>query len=361
MSTSEWTYGRVSRARFLKLSGAGLAGAALFGVSGVAAAQTPASSYIDYQEFSGGAGPGTVETPVSFDTLIPSFEAEFSSGGSLELQLRVRYGGSWSGWLSLGPYLPTGQSASASTSLTDWQINVDTLGSRRGERADAYQYRLVSDGEPTVRKVALVASDSSRHGRQIEVGNLKRVWGKDLATPLRSQYDYEDGGEVWCSPTSVNMLMGYHGLNEGVINTADGVYDASYGWGNWSFNTAYAGHRGLEASVSRFNSVQQLERWIDADLPVIASIAWDNRTSGQQLDNAALTWSNGHLLVVRGFTSSGDVITSDPAGSPRSEVRRVYDRAQLERAWISGSGGVVYLIYPQGRGIPGSYAANGSW
>lgn len=357
----------MSRTRFLQLSGAGLGAAALLASPARVAAQS-SGSYIDYQTHTPGrfsSGQMTsqpITTSIAFDTLIPSFEAVIPAGGGLVMEVRVRYRGGWSGWLSLGTYSPTADSASAGTTLSDWLVNVDTIESRHGERADAYQYRLTSEGQsPTVSSVALVASQSSRHGEPIYVGTLDRVWGKDLPTPLRSQYDYEGGGEVWCSPTSLNMVMGYYGLGESVPQTAEGVRDFNYGWGNWPFNIAYAAHRGLAASVTRFNAVQQLERWIDADIPVIASIAWDNRGGAPLLDNAAITWSYGHLLVVRGFTGSGDIIAADPAGSPRSEVRRVYDREQFARAWEYGSGGVVYLAYPLGRQTPWPYASNGSW
>ncbi len=52
-------------------------------------------------------------------------------------------------------------------------------------------------------------------------------------------------------------------------------------------------------------------------------------------------------MVIRGFDSSGNVVVNDPAGSDESEVRRVYRRDEFARAW-DGSGGIVYLIYPDG-------------
>jgi hypothetical protein len=116
---------------------------------------------------------------------------------------------------------------------------------------------------------------------------------------------------------------------------AEGTYDYVYGgWGNWPFNTAYASAYGLEATVSRFNSIEQAERRIHAGIPVVASIAWDNRLSGQQLSGAPLTWSNGHLLVIRGFTATGDVIANDPAAGSNAAVPRVYKRNQFSRAWL---------------------------
>jgi hypothetical protein len=108
------------------------------------------------------------------------------------IMVRVRYGGRWSDWLSLGSYSATGRSVSASPTKPNWRVAVDTIQSRNGERAGAYQYhvRLISnrrDRTPIVRNVSLVASQSWRHGDSINVGNLEGAWGKRLNVALCSQ------------------------------------------------------------------------------------------------------------------------------------------------------------------------------
>jgi len=42
--------------------------------------------------------------------------------------------------------------------------------------------------------------------------------------------------------------------------------------------------------------------------------------------------------VLSGLTATGDPIVMDPAAPSDSTVRRVYNRAQFERAWLGGSG-----------------------
>lgn len=398
----------LSRKDFLKVSTAGLAGAALLASPAVASAQS--SSYIDYREFgashlsrgnksgtsvsngglrlsntSSGGGSGwmtsrPVGTPFAFDTLIPSWDAFTPPGTRVVMMVRVRYGGRWSDWMSLGAYSANESSRSDSSTNPSWRINIDTIQSRNGERAGAYQYhfRLSSENNrsPVVGQASLVASQSGRHGDKINAGNLKRVWGNSLNLPRRSQYD-QPRGAAWCSPTSLSMVTTYWGnrydnnrWKRSVPATARGVYDAGAQiWGNWPFNTAYSSHLGLKSRVSRFNHIQQIERWIDAGIPVITSVAWDNRYSGRSLNNASIPRATyGHLLVVVGFTNSGDVIVNDPAASPASQVRRVYDRGQFSRAWLNSdrwrggrSDGVVYLVHPRNKSIPGGWASNGSW
>lgn len=71
-----------------------------------------------------------------------------------------------------------------------------------------------------------------------------------IAVPEFSQMVYPDGGPVWCSPTSVSMVLAYWLRETGpceprVRAAVAGVYDWLYdGHGNWPFNTAYASSRG---------------------------------------------------------------------------------------------------------------------
>ena len=128
-----------------------------------------------------------------------------------------------------------------------------------------------------------------------------------------------------------------------------GVYDPVYdGTGNWPFNTAFVSSFGLEAYVARFDTLAEIVPWLEAGIPVIASISWERG----KLDNAALERSSGHLLIVVGFTTCGDVIVNDPAAIPsvNGSVRRTYRRDQFKQAWQRKGCGTVYLIYPPGMG-----------
>jgi Peptidase_C39 like family len=318
------------------------------------------------------------ETSTRFDTLVPSWNASTPAGTWMELEVRVRSSGNWSRWFNMGVWAKgttdIKRHSVNAQSWGAWAVYTDTLQSSGPVFANAYRYRLKLMASkptlsPTVRKVSAVSSDSYRHGDSLGVAALERAWGRNLAVPARSQMVYEEGGEVWCSPTSLSMVMAYWSntigkkrWNQTVPTVVRGTYDHVYrGWGNWPVNTAYASHFGLEATVSRFGQIEQVERWIDAGIPVIASIAWDNRVSSKQLTGAPLTSSDGHLLVIRGFTSSGDVIVNDPAASSDSGVPRVYDRQEFSRAWLqTGSGGVVYLVHPGGWRTSYPYAARGS-
>ncbi len=165
---------------------------------------------------------------------------------------------------------------------------------------------------------------------------------------------YSDGGNVWCSPTSTSMVLGKWGYMPGaceprVRDAVDGVYDWIYdGHGNWPFNTAYAGALGYEAYVARFTSLDQVEPWVAAGVPVVFSYAWGKN----DLTGAAIPSSAGHLSVIVGFDADGNPIVNDPAADADADVQRTYLRAELEALWLANSGGTVYLIFPAGHSTP---------
>jgi hypothetical protein len=163
---------------------------------------------------------------------------------------------------------------------------------------------------------------------------------------------YPDGGEVWCSPTSVAMVLGYWqgegaagagACAERVRGAVEGVYDRVYrGHGNWPFNTAYAATQGMGAFVARLPGFAAAEAWIAAAVPLVLSYGWGRG----ELAGAPLPASNGHLAVLAGFDAAGDPVVYDPAAPRDDAVRRTYPRRQLEALWLSRSGGAAYIIAP---------------
>ena len=200
----------------------------------------------------------------------------------------------------------------------------------------------------------------------------------DLDVPRFSQEthhgeypEFDNGGEAWCSPTSSAMVVRFWGsqyapssaetawvnpafADPEVDYTARYVYDYNYqGAGNWPFNTAYAAERGLVSDVTQLHNLREAEPFIRAGIPLVASVAWQpNKLDG------GIKSTNGHLMVIGGFTGNGNVIAYDPASPDNPSVRHVYDREQFEKAWIPASGGIVYVDRPSGHNTPSLTANN---
>jgi hypothetical protein len=161
-----------------------------------------------------------------------------------------------------------------------------------------------------------------------------------LDVPAFSQYVVE-GERGWCSPASLTMINAYHGQPASVEETARAVLDRAYnGTGNWSFNTAFSGSLGLRAVVAYLQNLDQAQRLIERNLPLVISYSWRNG----ELPGAPLDHSDGHLAVLCGFTANGDCAVNDPAAPG---VRVVYPRNALESVWQRNNG-VAYVIAPIG-------------
>jgi len=312
-----------------------------------------------------------------FSACIPSWNASVPRGTWMELLLRTCSDGAWTTWRSLGVWAPDdstikrhsieGQDDEAA------RVATDTLLITRP--ADAFQarFRLFSASSggqanpgkqsepaalPVVHAFSLAFSDRKPAAADIvpslplqapPAGARGTVLG---AVPRCSQMVYPNGGNVWCSPTSVSMVLGFWRNDESPCETrvraaVAGVYDHVYeGHGNWSFNVAYAGSFvGMEAYVARFAGLDRLEPWIAAGVPVVLSVSWSNN-EGRLLSGAPVPKSSGHLTTLVGFDEDGNAVMNEPASPSNETVRRTYDRRELERCWLSASGGAAYLIFP---------------
>ncbi len=109
------------------------------------------------------------------------------------------------------------------------------------------------------------------------------------------------------------------------------------------------------SSATQLHNLREAEPFIRAGIPLVASIAF----TSNKLDGADIKSKNGHLAVIEGFSADGSkVIVNDPASATDADVEHVYDREQFERAWISASGGIVYVIRPAGWATPPLTANN---
>ena len=329
----------------------------------------PAGGYQGHNYYNGGSylvgealSPEIAAAP--FTEAIPSWNAVTPDGSWVEMQIRAHVGDHWTKWYTAGPWASgTGTIERHSVNLqadgVDGTFAVDTLilNGKKAPPADAYQVklRLFSTGGavPAVRFASVALSGAAPIRATLQPGDPAN-WNTLVDLPEYSQMVYPDGGNVWCSPTSTSMVLagwqGYSGDPEPrVRQTVVGVFDWRYdGHGNWPFNTAWAAHEGMEAQVARFTSFRDVERWVKAGVPVVFSFAWKKG----QLTGSAIPSSDGHLAVIVGFDGSGNPIVNDPASPTNEDVRRPYDRAELETVWLQASGGTVYLIYPQGHPIP---------
>ncbi|MEY4386588.1 MAG: hypothetical protein RLY20_1871 [Verrucomicrobiota bacterium] len=268
-------------------------------------------------------------------------------------------------FFSLGTWSPddvTPRSSVTNQADADGDVRADTLAII--QPADAVQIRLTFGGTNTaaIDLKFLGISFCNTLVKPTALPPNRAAWGKELPVIERSQQSYP-GGNGWCSPTSLSMVLNYWATKEAkpewnvdAPEVAAGVSDHGFKFltGNWTFNTACAGTLpGLRAYVTRFSDLSEIEDFIAAGIPVIISARYDLLQDGRADD------FSGHLTVCRGFTKDGDLIINDPWTDLKVEsVRHIYKRENVRRAWAT-SRNTVYLVVPTGHKIPQNYL--GHW
>jgi Peptidase_C39 like family len=337
----------------------------------------------------GGVTAGTWTSPVyttgfGFTELVASWNAQTPAGTYIRvLMSAVRRDGTQTKWYTMGTWA-YGDGDIHRTSVGgqgdgDGYIAIDTFFAKDHP---LYGYQLKVDlygSGATVTRLGAVASDPVNTNPYVPstTAMTKTV---DLRVPAYSQEihageyaQFDGGGEAWCSPTSTSMVLAYWGkgptrsdyayvygdypnvVDPWIDYAARYTYDYHYnGAGNWPFNTAYAAHFGLETEVTQLHSLAEAEQFVKDGIPLVASIAFQPN----KLDGFLFRGTDGHLLVIGGFTADGNVISYDPASASDATVRHVYDRAQFEKAWMTATGGIVYLIHPASVPLPPSPLGN---
>jgi Peptidase_C39 like family len=343
---------------------------------------------------------GTWTSPIlplsfAFDELVSSWNAKTPEGTWIQSEVEPQLDdGHWGKWYVLGRWT-SGDADFHRTSVggqgnADGFVSIDTFFTK-DHPAIAYRLRLTllrragSSATPSVTRYSAIASNLANEKSSFPSPTTMTGTTVDLGVPQYSQEIHHDeypqfdgGGEAWCSPTSTSMVVGYWAQKTGgsyapsaaetgwvnpafpdpwVDFTARAVYDYHYqGAGNWPFNTAYAASRGLVGDVTQLHDLSEAEPFVKAGIPLVASIAF----TSNKLSGADIKSTNGHLVVIEGFTGDGSrVIVDDPASPDDPSVKHFYDRAEFERAWIPASGGIVYVDRPAGWPTP-SLTANNS-
>ncbi|MEV5535246.1 C39 family peptidase [Saccharopolyspora shandongensis] len=324
--------------------------------------------------------------------LVASWNAATPPGTWLQVEMRGRTGtGAQTGWYVMGRWA-SGDADVHRTSIDGQSdaggtVNVDTFTAGPGTTLSEYQLRATlyrAAGTPASPELSMVGAMASRIPDRFEVptSGPGGAWGVELPVPRYSQNihsghspQYGGGGEAWCSPTSTEMVIEYWGKrpsaqelawvdpqhpDPAVEHAARQTYDYAYdGTGNWPFNTAYAATYGLAAHITRLPSLADAERYIRNGIPVITSQSF----RADELDGAGYD-TDGHIMVIVGFTADGDVIANDPASSDNAAVRTIYPRAQFENVWqrtkrrdaagkvADAPGGIAYIIAPPGHPLP---------
>ena len=161
----------------------------------------------------------------------------------------------------------------------------------------------------------------------------------------------------WCSATTARCpprrtyaWVGAGHTDPWVDQAARATYDAAYeGTGNWPFNTAFAASLAGDAFVTRLRGPARRRALHRGRHPAGGLGVLRERRAHRRPDlrDRRATCSSSSASPSPATWSS-----TTPPHAARSGVRRTYDRAELEAAWLGGSGGVVYVIHDDAHALP---------
>ncbi len=288
-----------------------------------------------------------IKTLFPFNELIISAGAILKSGNSISVSAQVKTkDGKWSKWYSFGDFTADGESSSASAQEDALgKVAVDILKLKKS--CDYFRYKIKLESfnrlKPILKQVSCVYTNTKKeYNEKSALKKSAKFKALYINVPKLSQMamQFKYSKDI-CSPVSLSMVMNYYGLKEKPLKTIASVYDKKQkNYGNWLFNTQYASTKSVYASIKRFNNLREAEAYISRGIPIIASITF----AAGKLKKSPIKFSNGHLVVIKGFTWKGDVIVNDPAAASDKTVGKVYDRKEFARAWLKNKFGTAYIL-----------------
>ncbi len=309
-----------------------------------------------------------IETAFPFTELIPSWNATVPRDTGVFFQVKTRNAadGQWSPWLYIGQWgrTPATDPMDRVVRFDRGMVNVDNL--TLDEPANAYQFRatllsfdMSHEVNPSIRRITVsysgVVDDAGERERIARTDRSEPSvpwgprgdWARSLPVPFRAQGIEAKplAGQI-CSPTSTSMVMAYCGVDLPTEQNALAIYDEEHDmFGNWGRAVQRAGSLGLDAWLQRFRNWDQVKAMIARGQPIVAGIKFKKG----EFPSALYSETDGHLIVIRGFTKAGDPIVNDPADRNKGNGV-VYKADDLARAWFA-HGGVGYVIRkPEGVG-----------
>lgn len=282
-----------------------------------------------------------------FDELILSWKAARPYIGSYTFHLSIKMEEGWSEWLFYAQWEREGQKCGQVKSLHfPVHIDKDTLEimSIEGKYANGFRVRIDACEGADLSQLSSLAVCVSRT-KELQTSDFEGSRTINLKVPLQSQMELDHTRcRDMCSPTSTAMALNYLLKHRNIVNPlnfSDNVRDEAFNiYGNWVLNAAEAASVLSDEGncwVQRLNGFSELYQSLEKKVPVVVSVKGP-------LPGSALPYAQGHLLVVKGYsTKKRQVLCMDP-GFPSSEQTDVaYDLTDFLQAW-SRRGFIAYMF-----------------
>lgn len=221
----------------------------------------------------------------------------------------------------------------------------DTIELLQGKKATGIKVRVKALNGATLKSlrfVSLCTTLMENHSVQLNSSPLKSI---KIKVEGLSQITLEDPRNLRiCSPTSTIAVIRSltNDRNLCPLEFSDHVVDKGFDiYGNWILNTAQASHvlgESWSCYVKRMSHFGEIYSLIEKNLPVIVSVKGP-------LQDSALPYESGHLIVVTGFdVKTQKVLCMDPAFPTPLETHVGYPYYDFIEAWNRRKG-IAYIFH----------------
>lgn len=279
------------------------------------------------------------ETAVEFSSLVLSVDYVPQGQDWLMSEVQVCQNDVWSPFFKMALYSSKVGHSFDKQENNFGSVHIDVLKLKKP--VQAYRFRLTIHGSVALPKVwVCVADPQSEYDPCVALLPMQSYSAKvDPISQMQLPVSPNDQIRL-CSPTSLTMALNALGKKADPLETAAGVYDERANiYGNWTLNTAYACHFGVEAFVARFRRLNQLADFVKEGSFVLASIAYERGA----LSNAAIRQTPGHFVLICGWENNC-VKVADPAAAFTKDVIRLYNAEEFARAWLLNKRGISYIV-----------------
>ncbi len=276
-----------------------------------------------------------------FDEFVPSWNIIIDSDIKVRIKVSVGNSDGMSEEFLMG-YWTLGYKTSLSNQTSDYaKVYIDTIVAQ-DISLDRVSFTITFDeGAFSLQNISLTTIPTG----SIWLFDETKLVEYNINVPTKQQLSIPDIGSSICSPTSLSMILAYYGENLPPSDVAEFVRDkGSQIYGNWSFNTSYAGgYENLFSRVEYINDFDTILSYLSQDIPLAFSI---KTSSAASLEGAIMAYPAGHLVVLRGLKYENDIwyaLVNDPAEYTDEAVLRQYVLSELLDAW----NGYTYVVTNQ--------------
>lgn len=269
-----------------------------------------------------------------FDELIVSWNGSRPRTGGFVLSLSIRREGRWSAWYPYARWESVGQSGGdVEAHIEGVSIKQDILSLKQGSEASGFRVKVEAFNSASTQEfnqLHVCATRANSVLTETPLSSFSRV--KLDVPPVSQMLVNHPRRKDLCSPTSTSAVVGYLlGAKVDPFLFANQARDEAFDiFGNWVLNTAHASSllgSGWSCWVERVAGFHDIYQRLVCHTPVVVSVKGE-------LQGAPLPYSNGHLIVVRGFDpATRKVLCIDPAFASHQETEVEYAWEDFMEAW----------------------------